>query len=231
MPGYRVLGFDCNSIIPQFGAIHCITKEVGVREPVHIAHARLWDAADTSQSHTIEATITARSGIDSAFLFWRADTTMPFTRLTMLVSGGTFTADIPQQTGGTRVAYYIEALTGSGRRVTKPIVGSSGAYVFDVNTITTVAGFVGPRTFTLAQNFPNPFNPTTSITFTLPSREIVSLSVFDMLGQEVKTLLHGELDPGGHTVTFDATGVASGVYFYRLHAGSFVQTKRMVLLR
>jgi hypothetical protein len=91
-----------------------------------------------------------------------------------------------------------------------------------------------PFAFSLHQNFPNPFNPSTKIKFTIPSvetRHSVSLRVYDVLGREVATLVNENLQPGSYKVTFDATGLASGVYFYRLQAGEFTQTNRMMLMR
>lgn len=103
---------------------------------------------------------------------------------------------------------------------------------------TTTGGLVGvgesrgmPREFALEQNYPNPFNPSTHIAFTLPHAAFVRLTVHDVLGREVATLVSEELLPGAYERRFDATGFASGVYFYRMQAGGFVQTKRLVLLR
>ncbi len=88
-----------------------------------------------------------------------------------------------------------------------------------------------PTVFALNQNYPNPFNPTTTISFALPSRSFVSLKVFDILGREVSTIVSGELQAGSYTRQWNASAFASGVYFYRLQAGSFVQTRKLVLLR
>ena len=88
-----------------------------------------------------------------------------------------------------------------------------------------------PRHFALDQNYPNPFNPSTHITFNLPSRSMVSLKIFDALGREVSMLVAGELTAGTHTRQWNAAGLPSGVYFYRMHAGSFTQTKKLILLR
>jgi hypothetical protein len=87
-----------------------------------------------------------------------------------------------------------------------------------------------PAEFTLRQNYPNPFNPSTTITYGLPSRAHVILSVSNALGQQVALLEDGEREAGYHEVKFDGTDLASGVYFYRVHAGSFVQTKKLLLL-
>lgn len=88
-----------------------------------------------------------------------------------------------------------------------------------------------PEKFELMQSFPNPFNPTTIIRFSIPIQEHVTLKVFNILGRELATLVNEELTPGTYERTFDAQGLASGIYFYRLQAGSFVETKKLVLLR
>ncbi len=88
-----------------------------------------------------------------------------------------------------------------------------------------------PLLFKLEQNYPNPFNPTTTISFTIPSKSFVSLKIFDALGREVSTLINEELSSGTYSKQWDASGLTSGVYFYRLQAGSFTQTKKLILLR
>jgi hypothetical protein len=88
-----------------------------------------------------------------------------------------------------------------------------------------------PRNFTLGQNYPNPFNPATTILFGLPSKSFVLLKVFDGLGREVATLVSEELSAGSYARQWNADGLASGVYFYRLQAGSFIETKKLILLR
>jgi hypothetical protein len=85
--------------------------------------------------------------------------------------------------------------------------------------------------YTLGQNYPNPFNPATTFKFTLPSQDFVTLKVYDVSGRLVATVLSKEMTPGEHTVRFDATGLVSGVYFYRLETSAGVQTKKMVLLQ
>lgn len=88
-----------------------------------------------------------------------------------------------------------------------------------------------PVTYVLEQNYPNPFNPTTAIKFAIPHYGFVSLKIFDLLGREVTTLVNEELNPGTYERRLDASRLSSGVYFYRLQAGSFRDTKRMVVLR
>jgi len=94
--------------------------------------------------------------------------------------------------------------------------------------------------FRLGQNYPNPFNPSTKIKFTIPQSVILSeaknlipvqLKVYDILGNEVATLVNEEKPAGIYEVEFDAFGLSSGIYFYKLNSGNFVQTKKMILLR
>ncbi len=88
-----------------------------------------------------------------------------------------------------------------------------------------------PVSFSLRQNYPNPFNPTTTIAYDLPERVFVTLRVYDILGKETAVLVHGVESPGYHTVAFDASALPTGVYFYRLSAGAYNDTKKLILLR
>ncbi len=87
------------------------------------------------------------------------------------------------------------------------------------------------ETFTLSQNYPNPFNPSTNISFSLPKAAQTNLTVYNVLGQKVITLVEGFLQAGNYTYQFDASRLASGVYIYRLEAGNFVKTMKMVLMK
>jgi hypothetical protein len=88
-----------------------------------------------------------------------------------------------------------------------------------------------PVRFALEQNFPNPFNPTTVVSYQLPAVSDVRLVVYDLLGREVAVLVNEKKAPGTYEVRFDAAGLASGTYIYRLEAGSSVQARKMVLVK
>ena len=88
-----------------------------------------------------------------------------------------------------------------------------------------------PSQFELSQYYPNPFNPTTTIVFSLPKRSFVTLKVYDAIGREVSNLVSEELGEGKYSVPWNGKGLASGVYYYRLQAGEFVATKKLLLLR
>ena len=88
-----------------------------------------------------------------------------------------------------------------------------------------------PKIFSLRQNYPNPFNPSTTISFDIPLDSYVSLKVFDMLGREVATIISEKLTAGTYTHVWNASSLTSGVYFYRLNAGSYAETKKLLLLK
>jgi hypothetical protein len=88
-----------------------------------------------------------------------------------------------------------------------------------------------PTQFSLSQNYPNPFNPSTIIRYGLPLRSQVALNIYNTLGQQVATLVNRNEEAGYHSVRFDGSNLASGAYFYRLQAGTYVETRKLLLLR
>lgn len=114
-------------------------------------------------------------------------------------------------------------------------VSAADAWIFNP-TVTEVASTLVPQQFSIDQNYPNPFNPSTTIAFTLPHPTDVSLKIYNLLGQEIATLIEEKIGEGRHIRVWNGTNrsgqiVASGIYFYRLQAGEFVETKKMILLR
>ncbi|MCX6132230.1 MAG: cohesin domain-containing protein [Ignavibacteriales bacterium] len=118
----------------------------------------------------------------------------------------------------------IAANDGSGNALV--VQASSNTVLVSINDAAQV-----PRAYRLDQNFPNPFNPSTRIAFSIPQTSRVRLSILDVLGREVVLLVEDERLPGMYNVLWDAGSMPSGTYFYRLHAGEFVATKKMLLLR
>jgi hypothetical protein len=88
-----------------------------------------------------------------------------------------------------------------------------------------------PEAYALNQNYPNPFNPETRITYSIPENAKVTLKVFNLLGQEVATLVNQDQTRGNYVALFEANKLATGVYFYRLEAGKFAETKKMLLMK
>jgi hypothetical protein len=107
---------------------------------------------------------------------------------------------------------------------------STSRFRLVVSTNNELTGYL-PTTPQLAQNYPNPFNPTTNISFSLPAKSRVTILVFNILGQQVATVTDQEYPAGSHLVVWNASNVASGVYFCRMTAAEKTQTKKMVVLR
>jgi hypothetical protein len=105
-------------------------------------------------------------------------------------------------------------------------------YAYQQTTITDVEDEETiPTIFKLEQNYPNPFNPSTRIKFAVPEKSNVLIKVYDILGSEVATLVNEEMDAGWYENNFNAAGLSSGVYLFRMEAGNFISTKKMIYLR
>lgn len=158
-----------------------------------------------------------------------------------LIFAGLASDGICRSTNGGAQWDSINTGLGTSRRIYSLFVGPNG-YLF-AGTISGLFRSTQPvtgvgeelnsvvRQYALLQNFPNPFNPSTTIRYALPRATHVRLAVYDLLGREVATLVNGVLQPGNYDITWDAEGFASGVYLYRVHAGNFVSTKKSVYLR
>jgi hypothetical protein len=154
------------------------------------------------------------------------------------IGGGQFAAPREHATGDTAWSVIaadldsdgdLDLATGGGRAVSI-LLNRSSAAVGDEGNGTL------PTEFALGENYPNPFNPATSISFAVPEPAHVSLEVYNVLGQKVATLIDAVLQPGYHSHNWDGCGqnggsLPSGLYFYRLNAGSFRQTNKMLLLK
>jgi N-acetyl-anhydromuramyl-L-alanine amidase AmpD len=141
------------------------------------------------------------------------------------------------------LSFDIHALTGSSKSLaalllTEEYTGARNGQIFidDIQTdavvsaVTASSGMV-PESIVLGQNFPNPFNPATTITFTLNKDAMVTLKVYDLLGREISTIIRGKTAKGDHAVVFDASELPSGIYFYTLTGDHFSTTRKMVLMK
>ena len=135
-------------------------------------------------------------------------------------------------------SYLVDHLNYISRRTNVWYVNLGHLYLYHLLRLANTVGLTGvlasrisPNTFELMQNYPNPFNPSTTIAFNLPSRSFVSLKVFDVLGREVSTIVSQELQAGSYRREWNAANMTSGVYFYRIQAGTFAETKKLLLLK
>ncbi len=127
--------------------------------------------------------------------------------------------------------FTLRGANASSAKVTGRVNGVT-VEIRKVEIATSVESNVSPpMNFALDQNYPNPFNPTTTIVYNLPVVASVKLEVFDLTGRSVKTLVDKTESAGSHTVAFDASGLGSGMYFYRIQAGTFSAMRKMVFLK
>jgi len=112
-------------------------------------------------------------------------------------------------------------------RVQSRVLPFFGGKLTDVESISNEI----PVNFSLSQNYPNPFNPSTTIRFSIPEESFVTIKVFNILGEEITTLINENIVSGNYEVEFDASKLPSGIYFYKLQAGSFIESKKMVLMK
>jgi len=113
--------------------------------------------------------------------------------------------------------------------LSKISIGTLAVLAFDA-VITDVKSTNEINDYLLEQNYPNPFNPTTKIRYQIPELSFVTLTVYDVLGNEISIIVNEEKPAGSYKIYFDGDGLSSGIYFYRIKAGSFIVTKKMMLL-
>jgi len=232
MPGYKIYGVNCASMISASGAVHCITKDIGVFEPLFISHSGYRNTSNTTTPYEIKASIKTKSGVANAKLFWTTDTLSGYTQVNMIAVADTFKANIPAQPLNTKVYYYISATSNSSKTVTKPFTAPSGNFRFTVMNPVAINNEPSVITnYNLEQNYPNPFNPMTSIRFSLAKSGLTTIKVYDVLGREIAELLNEVKESGTHFVNFDGSYLTSGIYFYKISSGNFSDTKKMLLVK
>ena len=232
MPGYNIVGINSNSIIPSLGAIHCIVKEIGVKEPIFISHSALRDTNNTSTPYEVKAYIKTKSSISNAKIYWTTDTTQGFSSLNMTASADTFTAYIPNQPLGTTIYYYISATSNNSKTITKPLPAPSGNFRFKIENSSGITGNnTSVKKYTLYQNYPNPFNPFTKIKFNLPKNGFVRIQVFDIAGRLINTLINDFKFSGSYEIDFNGSNLSSGVYFYKMETIDYSDVKKMLLIK
>lgn len=173
----------------------------------------VWSSSEFAESYLVEL------AKDSSFQSMVFSETVVSPDTTLQVEDGTLESDV-------RYYWRVKAINNTGES------SWSEVHRFDGNGGLSNESDEGlPTVFNLSQNYPNPFNPSTAIKFDLPETSIVSIKVFDMLGREVATLIDDRIQAGYHQLTFDASALASGMYIYRIVAGDYISTKKMLLIK
>lgn len=221
LPGYKVVGIDCNEIITASGAIHCITKAVSSSDPLLISHQPLPDVAYTQNDYEVNALIKHADGISNATVFWSVDTTAGYNTVAMTLTdpqNDTWTGYIPFQAAGQQVFYHIHAEANNGKQQVRPITAPLGYWEFRVlQDITGIA-----EVDLNVSVYPNP----SSGNFSVSTRVVknLSYSVLNMTGKLVST---GNTQNG--RINLDLTGQSDGLYLLQLNweGGSAVEKLKL----
>ncbi len=221
LPGYNVVGIECNDIIPLSGAIHCITKAVGVADPLLIVHDHLDDTEDDVNDYVVDAMAKHVSGVSEASIFYRVDGGS-FTEVDMSLTSSSediWTGYIPAQSAGSIIDYYVNAVANSGKQQVRPIVAPEGYWTFEVT-----GSSVGLEEFNglslISEVYPNPASAITVIRLDLPSKAPVNLTLQDMLGRTVSEIYNGTLVQGKHKFFMDAANYTAGSYTITVTSGN-----------
>lgn len=236
LPGYNIVGINCNDIIKQDGAIHCITKEIGVADPFRIVHQPLRDVAQTTQqplNYPVYALLQHRKGVDGGRVWYTTDTSAAWQFVDMTPYSPNDTANIwvgniPRQNGGQYVYYYIEAKADGGQRTrVRPMPAPKGWWKFFVEPefIATNA----PITTRLQPVFPNPASAITCVPVQSDRSTLGTITLYNSLGQAVHQIFEGKIPAGASRYYFDAGRFHSGAYFLELRSGSQVSTQRLII--
>jgi len=238
LPGYRVLGIDCDNfnsnpdldqrIISQSGALHCITHSVGVNDPLYISHQALADSWSNGP-FAFKAEILHRSGIASATLHYTTDTSQGFQNLPMSLQTGSteiWETHIPWISGGNEVFYYISAQANSGKSQLKPLPAPQGHWKFKVfgsmHLPTEPSPFSKPV-------FPNPSSGITVLPLQVQSSAPIEIEIQDLLGRKIQNWEPQTYPPGTQSLFFDTSNWRAGMYRIIFRQGNQKQEQKLMV--
>jgi len=224
LPGYKVVGLDCNTIISASGAIHCITKAVQSNDPLLISHQPLDDTPYVTQDYAVNALIRHASGIESAQVYWSIDTAAGYQPVPMALTdpvNATWTGHIPYQAADEQVFYYIHAEANNGKQQVRPITAPQGWWKFKVLDALTSVSDVRMADLRV---YPNPTTGVFDVFGTEGMAANVTLT--DLTGR----LLHSAQTTDGR-LRMDISALPSGLYLVRYETAAGTAVRRVNLVR
>ena len=230
MPGYEVIGIDCDNsganIIGSGGAIHCITKAIGVSDPLLISHQQLSNTTDNINPQNIEALIMHRSGILSATLNFKKETDSSFSSISMTnISGNQWAGDIPGQPAGSSVKYYISAIANSGKTQVRPLTAPNGYFKYKILNFVDVP----EMKIAFGRVFPNPSHGLTCIEINNSNGFNGALELYDIMGKKVSTIHSGKFIKGDRKYFIDLSNYAKGAYLFVLKNKEKIKTNTIFI--
>jgi agmatine deiminase len=233
LPGYNVVGIDCNDIIPAYGALHCITKLVGVHDPLWIAHPKLRDTEDNVNDYPAMAIIKHKSGIEEATLHYRQKGDISYTSIDMALTNAEeniWTAAIPAQLPGTTIEYYIHARANDGKEQVRPLVAPEGYFQFNVGGVVSSAEDINVLEGLEFSVFPNPAIDFINLTFEAEKATAVTIFLSNALGQEAQ-LMDQEIQLGTTRLQVPLNRLSRGTYEITVQQGNKRSTKKILIAK
>ncbi|MBN8679221.1 MAG: agmatine deiminase family protein [Chitinophagales bacterium] len=232
MPGYKIVGVNCDAMIYLGGAVHCITKEVGVGDPLVINHRRLDDISDANPTaYEVQASIRHKSGIAEASLFYKTDLSAPYQELALTLSDpgeNIWKTAIPQQPTGTMIYYYIHATANSGKQIARPMPAPEGYFRFRINGFSSTVD-LSASAVKFGEMFPNPASALTCVPVYSQVNTEANIFLSDCLGRKIQTVFSGTLATGESKHFFNAEGLPDGVYFMFLQTRNAQELQKIVI--
>jgi agmatine deiminase len=230
MPGYKIVPVLCKDIVADGGAVHCITKEIGVRDPIQIVHQPLKCQANQNNGYPIEALINHKSGIANAKIWYSTDLGKPWLSVNMTGIGGhalyNYSGLIPKQAEGSTVYYYIESEAFNGKKLTRPLTAPSGYWHFCVEKSLSSDE---PVSASLLDIFPNPASGITAVPVISTTNIVAQIALYDALGRLVEVIHDGEIPAGKQHYFVNASRYTAGTYFICFKTHNSLKMKRLMI--
>lgn len=215
LPGYKIIGINCNQTIPASGAIHCIVHEIGSKEPLLISHKRISDTLFGNDSIIISAKIMHKSGIQQAQVFYRTDTTQPYQSVLMYLTdslNNNWKAKIAPLNFSSKIYYYIKATAYSGKVQARPITAPAGYWKFYYDSSVKVNEAEKKNKFEIVSIYPNPANNYIYLSYLYPKSHICNINLLSVLGNKIRSIQTQGNDNQLNELLVDLSDIDSGMY-------------------
>ena len=228
--GYKLVGIDCNEIIGNHGALHCITKAVGVNDPLRIVHQAIQDQNNLISDFEVSALIQHRSGIASAKLHYRLKGETSYTSIAMEATGDDFwVAQIPNTNAPDIYQYYIEGEAFSGKTINRPMPAPEAYWEFSSDTTVNVGNEKKEIRIFHQPAFPNPSHQKLFIPIYQEYAGFLHLSLIDPFGQEKSLLLEDYQKAGIYQYSFEVGNYPKGIYFIKCSTPDRIELQSIVI--
>ncbi|MFZ4543345.1 MAG: agmatine deiminase family protein [Saprospiraceae bacterium] len=238
LPGHKIVGINCNAIIPQSGAIHCITKEIGVDEPLLINHSRIrfylkGNPDNPGYALKIIAQIKHRSGISEATVYFRRQNESTWNSISMLAGSNPteWVGVIPDEelALSDSIYYYISAKANNGKQMNRPISGENGAWEIWTPFYVSVKDVDHEPKIEISKVYPNPAAAITCIEINSENSVASTLQLFDINGRLVREIFSGDLSSGLQRFFCNAADFQAGVYLLLLKSKGKQSLSRLII--